>query len=144
MKTLTETKEAYLKKAIFFAPEYEQQNEILENFKSKNSKLNQIQTDELIDILRNSKIWNEKFFVADLLYFYDNLDYHFLEPLIKNAITYNDPSFNRIFLNLALKNFGLETVVKKITEQSITLTESEKENIEKLNYWINIYKSENI
>ena len=106
MKNVTQTKDEYLMQGIYFAPEYEQENLILTNFRKENENLNSEQTSELINILNNSQNWNEKFFVADLLYLYENLSSEFIEPLLKNAIKYEDPSFNRIFLYPAIRNFG--------------------------------------
>lgn len=143
MKTVLELKNEYINQGIYFAPEYEQKNGILENFKFNNQTLNDEQSLQLIEILRISQILNEKFFVADLLYYYENIDEKFFEPLIQNAINYDDPSFNRIFLIPAINNFGLTRVIANLKNKKENCNELQEQNIEKLEYWINIYKQEN-
>lgn len=138
--TIDETKNKYLEQGIFFAPEYEQENIILENFKIKNPKLNTLQTLELIDILINSNEINEKLFVADLLYFYKNIDDKFLLPLVDNAINYEDPSFCRVFLYPAFINFGKEKILKILDDRLKLDNFKIKKNIEKLYYWLNIFE----
>lgn len=138
--TIDETKNKYLEQGIFFAPEYEQENIILENFKIKNPKLNTLQTLELIDILINSNEINEKLFVADLLYFYKNIDDKFLLPLVDNAINYEDPSFCRVFIYPAFINFGKEKILKILDDRLKLDNFKIKKNIEKLYYWLNIFE----
>ena len=90
----------------YFAPDYEQENEVLNDFKKTNSTLSKQQTKQLVEILKNSCDINEKYFVADLLYLYNSFDEELLEPLLLTAIYHKDPSFNRIFLRPCITVFG--------------------------------------
>lgn len=49
----------------YFAPDYEQDNEVLNDFKKNNPNLSRQQTSKLVDILKNSKDITDKYFVAD-------------------------------------------------------------------------------
>lgn len=140
---INEIKNAYLKQKIFFAPEYEQENLVLEDFKNNNQTLSATQSEELIEILFISSEINEKFFVADLLYLYQNIDEKFLLPLVENAINYEDPSFCRIFLYPAFINFGKEKILKILDDRIKTDNTKTKKNIEKLFYWLHEFELPN-
>lgn len=139
--TIIEAKKLYLEQKNYFAPDYEQENIVLENFKEKNPTLNSQLTKELIQILIDSD-WFEKFFVADLLYLYQNIDFSFFEPLLKTVLQYDDPSFNRIFLIPAVRNFGLKNVKNYYELKSENFRENEVINYKKIKYWLNIFSQQ--
>lgn len=95
----------------YFAPDYEQGNEVLNDFKSKNPILLEQQIIQLNNILKKSNEITDKYFVADLLYLYDSFDQELLDPLLQSAINHNDPSFNRIFLRPCITAFGIRKIV---------------------------------
>ncbi|MFN7690821.1 MAG: hypothetical protein ACK5QU_07045, partial [Bacteroidota bacterium] len=92
------TLEKYKELGEYFSPEYDRDNEVLIEFKEGNPILSKLQTIELIELLLNKSENANKYFVADLLYLYDNFDKELLEPLITIAINFKDSSFNRIFI----------------------------------------------
>lgn len=96
----------------FFSPEYGCENEVLNEFKRLNQKLREDQKFQLIEILKTGVDNQEKYFVADLLYLYNDFDIELLEPMIFTAIKHKDPSFNRIFLNPCINRFGIKTVIE--------------------------------
>nr|WP_315026331.1 hypothetical protein [uncultured Chryseobacterium sp.] len=100
----------------YCAPDYERDNEVLTEFKANNQNLSEQQTVELVTLLKDSSEAVEKYFVADLLYLYNNFSKELFEPLIITAIYHKDPSFNRIFLRPCLKIFGTKVVVEKLTD----------------------------
>lgn len=120
----------------YFAPDYEQNNEVLDDFKRKYQDLTAEQTKELVDILINSQDIIDKFFVADLLYLYPRFDQSLLEPMLQTAIEYKDPSFNRIFLRPCLTAFGLETVADLLTDKFYKADIVGRIGISKLIYWM--------
>jgi len=128
--------EEYLKLGDFFNPDYEQDNEVLIKFKEESPELSQSQITELVGILNYENDWNKKFFVADLLYLYNGIDEKLHEPLIKSAIEYQDPSFNRIFLRPCIRNFGVESVAKKLSEKFRNADIKDKASISNLVYWL--------
>lgn len=130
------TLEKYKILGDYFAPDYEQDNEVLSKFKVNNPDLTRQHTVELIDILKNSNEITDKYFVADLLYLYDSFDIEFFEPLIKTAINHKDPSFNRIFLRPCMKMFGVKTVAENFADKFVKVGIEERIGISNLVYWL--------
>jgi hypothetical protein len=126
----------YKESGNYFAPDYERDNEVLSQFKTDSPQLSLSNTEELIAILKNSSNWDDKFFVADLLYLYDLFDIKLLDPLLENAIAFSDPSFNRIFLKPCLRVFGSEMVSNLLAEKFIAAEPIRKVRISSLVYWI--------
>ncbi len=126
----------YKESGNYFAPDYERDNEVLSQFKTDSSQLSLSDTEALIAILKNSGDWDDKFFVADLLYLYDSFDIRLLDPLLENAISFSDPGFNRIFLNPCLSVFGTEMVSNILAEKFIVSEPIRKIRISSLVYWI--------
>lgn len=135
---IIEAKILYLEQKNYFAPDYKRENKVLEDFKQQNPNLDLELTQELIQILINSD-WVEKFFVADLLYLYENMDISFFEPLLQTALQYDDPSFNRIFLTPAVKSFGLKNVQNYYKLRSGSYCKKETLNYKKIQYWLDIF-----
>jgi hypothetical protein len=130
------TLERYRILGHYFDPEYERENEVLNNFKKNNVDLTEQQTSKLLDLLENSSDINEKYFVGDLLYLYDNFNSVLIEPLIITAINHQDPSFNRIFIQPCINNIGITIVADNLIEKFKNGTNSEKEGIKRIFYWI--------
>ena len=128
--------EKYIELGDFFSPDYEQENEVLTEFKKESPELSQLQITELVEILEKGTDWNKKFFVADLLYLYDKIDEKLYDPLIDSAIEYRDPSFNRIFLKPCINTFGVEKIAKTLTEKFKNADIKNKTSISTLVYWL--------
>jgi hypothetical protein len=119
----------------YFFPEYERDNEVLDNFKSDNQSLTMEQVGELKLILEGNDEY-AKFFVADLLYLYNDFDETLLEPMVTTAIRYKDPSFNRIFINPCTTRFGYKKVLGVIKEKYIQGDILDKIGVGRLLYWL--------
>lgn len=130
------TLEKYKALSDYFAPDYERDNEILTEFKKNNPKLSKQQTVELVDLLKNNTEIVDKYFVADLLYLYDNFEKELLEPMLKTAINLKDPSINRIFLRPCLATFGVKTVADNLADKFGKADIIERIGILNLVYWI--------
>jgi hypothetical protein len=135
MKIAAAIKE-YIQSEDFFAPDYEQDAKILYQFKKDSPALSDMETRELIKILKKNNQWPKKFFAADLLYLYDSFDIEILDPLIENAIIYPDVSFNRIFLRPALRVFGTELISEILAQKFVEGDIIRKIRISSLVYWI--------
>src|SRR5438477_8018315 len=133
---LTKAIRNYKEIGDFFAPDYERENEVLTEFKVESPNISVSQTEELINLLENSEEWQDKFFLADLLYLYDSFDVKLLEPLIENAIRYTDPSFSRIFLRPGIRAFGSEIISEILAQKFIAGNVIRKIRISSLVYWI--------
>jgi hypothetical protein len=120
----------------YFAPDYDQENEVLNSFRKENPTLSKQQTTQLIDILNRSNDISDKYFVADLLYLYDEFDQELLEPLLLTAINYKDPSFNRIFLRPCITAFGSKTVADSLADKFRKADILERIGIANLLYWL--------
>lgn len=120
---------------IYFAPDYEWENEVLDKFKTENPTLSSKQVEELKTILLNSTSIQDKYFVADILYLYPSFSKELFDPLIECAIAYEDPSFNRIFLRPCINSFGINTVTDCLKEKG-EKDASKLEGIERLKYWL--------
>ena len=121
----------------YFAPDYEQENEILTKFKSENPILSDKQVSELKAILQSESDIYDKYFVADLLYLYPDFSEELLNPLINCAVAHEDPSFNRIFLRPCILSFGVD-VVEKILNKKVNEDDSLSDGINRLRYWLHI------
>jgi hypothetical protein len=130
------TLEKYKILGEYFAPDYEQDNDVLTEFWESNPNLTRQQTVELVDLLNSSTEIADKYFVADLLYLYDNFDKELLEPLIKTAINHKDPSFNRIFLRPCLTTFGVKAVADNLADKFNNVGIDERIGISNLVYWL--------
>jgi hypothetical protein len=126
----------YKKEGNFFAPDYEQENEILNKFKDDHPTISKFEIETFNKILTTSNDWEEKFFVADLLYLYPTFDIILLDPLIENAISYSDPSFNRIFLRPCITVFGVQLVSDILADKFSSSDIVTKINISSLVYWL--------
>ena len=110
---IKDTLKDYIATGDFFSPDYERDNEILGTFKVNNPTLDESQIIELVMILKDSNDdWRPKYFVADLLYYYDKFGIDLMEPMLNLAIDCKDPSFNRIFLRPCLRSFGDSEVIQ--------------------------------
>jgi hypothetical protein len=129
----------YIQLGHFFYPDYKRDNKVLSKFKNIYPELSSEQCAELIKIL-NSNDWEEKYFVADLLYLYDKADVSLIKPLIDCTIDYGDPSFNRIFLRPSIAIFGIEKVVRLLSQKFVKGNIETRINISNLIYWLRIDK----
>ena len=120
----------------YFAPDYERDNEVLNDFKKSNLYLSRKQTNQLVGILKNSRDVTDKYFVADLLYLYDNFEQELLDPLLQTAINHQNPSFNRIFLRPCITTFGLKKVANTLADKFQNADIEERIGISKLLYWL--------
>ncbi|MFA7379840.1 MAG: hypothetical protein WC150_05225 [Bacteroidia bacterium] len=120
----------------YFAPDYAQENDALNEFKKGNPNLSKDQTIELINLLDNNSDINDKYFVADLLYLYDNFDKELIEPLLNAAINHRDTSFNRVFLNPCLRTFGVGVIANHLADRFNKVDIDERIGILKLVYWL--------
>lgn len=120
----------------YFAPDYERDNDVLNEFKNNNANLGLQQVKYLVDLLENSNDIYDKYFVADLLYLYDNFDIDLFEPLVKISIYHKDPSFNRIFIRPCINTFGYTMVADKLITKYSNGSDSELEGLKRLLYWI--------
>ncbi|HEX8278910.1 MAG TPA: hypothetical protein VF540_09455 [Segetibacter sp.] len=134
--TIQTTVDRYKSLGNYFAPDYKQDNEVLEEFKRNNPLLSKRQVNELVDLLKTSNDITDKYFVADLLYLYDKFDRELLEPLLETAISHKDPSFNRIFLRPCLTAFGIKAVAAALTDKFNQGTIDERIGISNLIYWL--------
>ncbi len=130
------TLDNYKSLGTYFAPEYEQENEILDGFRLDNPILSKQQTTQLVDILTRSNDLCDKYFVADLLYLYNNFDHELLEPLLLAAIRHKDPSFNRIFLRPCITAFGIKTVADSLAAKFNKADVLQRIGICNLVYWL--------
>src|SRR5512145_3189867 len=100
---IAEAKSRYLDAGKCFDPDYERDNEALASFREANPTLSEEQTRYLTEILTApGDDWRPKFFVADLLYYYQSAHESLLAPMLRAAIEFEDPSFNRVFLRPCL------------------------------------------
>ena len=120
---------------IYFAPDYEQENEVLNQFKKINPNLSDEQVMELKAILESTSTIDDKYFVADLLYLYPSFSRELMDPLIECAIAHEDPSFNRIFLRPCINSFGLENVTNLLNQKGNN-DSSKMDGIIRLKYWL--------
>ena len=120
----------------YFDPEYERENEVLNEFKQNNPTLTEEYTNELISLIKNSTDINDKYFVADLLYLYDNLSSELIELLINTAINHEDPSFNRIFIQPCINNIGFTLVAENLIWKYQNGSTLDTEGVKRLMYWI--------
>jgi len=134
--TLEQTIADYNKLGEFFSPDYGRENEVLSAYKSEHGSLSDMQVNTLIDILNSKDDWTEKFFVADLLYLYPDFPVALVDPMLYCAVTYQDPSFDRIFLRPCMNRIGTRTVVDKLISYLETGTMKERMGVTLLSYWI--------
>ena len=127
--------EQYKAEANFFAPDHEQENLTLSNFKKEHPALSETDVRAFKKILKADN-WNEKFFVADLLYLYDEFDVKLLDPMVENAISFRDPSYNRIFLKPCIRVFGTSTVSNLLADKFVDSDAIRKIRISSLIYWL--------
>lgn len=126
----------YLKRAEFFNPDYERENEVLSSFKAAHPSLTESHTTDLLNILSADDERDEKFFVADLLYLYPDFPEALIELMLQNAITYRDPSFNRIFLRPCLSRIGTQAVAKRLAAILEEGSMLERIGVGRLAYWV--------
>lgn len=117
----------------YFEPDYERDNEVLIRFKNANEILSDQQTLELIRILDNAE---DRYFVADLLYLYDNFREDLFASMLQTGIYYKDPSFNRIFLRPCIMAFGVDKVAIYLQEQFNQLDVIGQLGLCNLLYWL--------
>ncbi|MBL0128793.1 MAG: hypothetical protein IPP83_15355 [Flavobacteriales bacterium] len=133
---LEQTKSAYLKSGEFFDPDYGRENELLSAFKAANRSLSESDANALREILNSNANWNEKHFVADILYLYPDFPEALVDPMLHCAVTYQDPSFDRIFLRPCLRRIGVSAVVDKLIDVLVRGSVVERMGITQLAYWI--------
>jgi hypothetical protein len=132
---IRETIKKYKELGEYFDPEYERDNEVLNDFKSNNQTLTKGQVDELKSILDEDDRL-AKIFVADLLYLYSDFDESLLDPMVTTAIRYRDPSFNRIFIHPCIRRFGYQKVLASIKTKFIEGDILDKIGVGRLLYWL--------
>ena len=138
---LAEAKLRYLAAGEFFDPDCCRDNETLSSFHSASSTLSPEQTNELVGILNSTNSdWNPKFFVADLLYYYKEIDRSLMKPMLAAATNLLDPSFNRIFLKPCVQAFGGDDVVGELCEKFHVSNLGERIGISLLVYWLRAYE----
>ena len=120
----------------FFDPDYERDNDLLSSFKAKFPDLSKDQTAELVKILKGNGDMKDKYFVADILYLYDNFSVDLFEPLINTAINFRDPSFNRVFLRPCIRVFGVKAVADLLADKFSKGDIAQKTSISTLLYWL--------
>src|SRR5574343_500093 len=120
----------------FFDPDYERDNDLLSSFKAKFPDLSKDQTAELVKILKGNGDMKDKYFVADILYLYDNFSVDLFEPLINTAINFRDPSFNRVFLRPCIRVFGVKAVADMLADKFSKGDIAQKTSISTLLYWL--------
>ena len=125
----------YKELGSYFAPDYEQENEVLSAFKKENPILSEMQVLEFKDILQSSRPIDDKYFVADVLYLYATFSEDLLYPLVDCAIANEDPSFNRIFIRPCIISFGIDTV-KEVIDKKGKQDNSKLQGIDRLKYWL--------
>ena len=130
------TLEKYKTLGHYFDPEYERENEVLNEFKQNNDTLTDEHNNELISLIRNSSDINDKYFVGDLLYLYDKLSSELIELLITTAINHEDPSFNRIFIQPCINNLGFTSVAENLIWKYKNGSNLDSEGVKRLMYWI--------
>lgn len=133
----------YRNEENYFAPEYEGENDVLNEFYSLHPNLSSEEINYLKDTLQNADDWPDKYFVADLMYLYNPIPNELLQPILCCAILHEDPSFNRIFLKPCIKSFGLKRIKNLLDEKENNGDMSEKEGIARLRYWLRPVESEN-
>jgi hypothetical protein len=101
----------------YFDPDYERDNDLLSSFKREHPDLSKDQVIELVKILNSDRDLQDKYFVADILYLYDNFDAELFEPLINTSINFRDPSFNRVFLKPCMRVFGVKVVADNLADK---------------------------
>ena len=140
---VAEAKSHYLAAGQFFEPEYESDNELLAAFHKENPILTPEQTHDLAAILKvASDDWKPKYFVADLLYYYQSADDSLLPPMLRASIEIGDPSFNRVFLRPCLTIYGNNAVVDYLTETFRTGDVVDRIGVSLLTYWLRIYRAD--
>ena len=132
---IEETIKEYKDLGDYFSPEYERDNEVLDNFKSANRSLTKEHVGKFKLILDGNDQY-AKFFVADLLYLYGDFDEALLEPMVTNAIRYKDPSFNRVFVNPCTARFGHKKVLDVIKDKFVKGDVIDKIGVGRLLYWL--------
>jgi hypothetical protein len=142
--TIEESLIQYKQLADFFSPEYDRENEVLKSFKKNNKHLSHSQTLELQSLLKDSNDWQDKYFVADLLYLYKKFDWILAESLLNCAIEFKDPSFNRIFLIPCLRVFGAKKISLVLRDKFIRGDLVTRIGISSLCYWIRPKKDKDI
>ena len=128
----------YLKSGKFFEPEYGRDHEVLFLFCESNPILSSEHTRELIDILAGGER-QSKYFVADLLYYYQSAPAELLAPVLRAAIELGDPSFNRIFLRVSLVIYGEQAVVNSLVESFKAGGVIDRIGVSLLTYWLQGY-----
>jgi len=140
---LEETKSLYLAVGQFHDLEYGRTNRLLEAFRKRNPLLTPEQTHELVEILNVADgYWQPKFFVADLLYYYQSADDSLLSPMLRASIEFRDPSFNRIFLHPCVTIFGINAVLDYLTEAFRTGDAVVRIGVSQLGYWLRRYRAD--
>lgn len=127
--------EQYKQLGNYFAPDHEQENEVLSMFKKNNPTLSEKYVLEFKNILQSNCSIEDKYFVADILYLYTPFSEDLLDPLTDCAIANEDPSFNRIFIRPCITSFGINTVNDLLTQKG-EQDKSKLEGINRLKYWL--------
>ena len=127
--------EKYKQLGNYFAPDYEQENEVLSMFKKDSPTLSEKQVLEFKKIIQSNRPIQDKYFVADVLYLYTPFCEDLLDPLVDCAIANEDPSFNRIFIRPCIISFGID-IVNNLVNQKGKQDSSKLGGINRLKYWL--------
>lgn len=133
----------YLEFGQYNLPDYERENPILDEFRNHNSELDEQMVKEFTKILGDESKIEEKYFVADLLYLYEDFSEELLLPMLRAGIQFKDPSFNRVFLRPCIRVFGYMKVAEKLRDEFITGDIVAKIGIANLMYWFTRDKKNN-
>ncbi len=126
----------YKAQGIYFAPDYEQDNLILSDFKKTYSTLSEEQVSELIKLLIFANDLEDKYFVADLLYLYNSFSLDLIEAMLDTAILHKDPSINRIFLRPCINVLGTKKVADLLLGKFKSGDILQRIGVSKLVYWL--------
>ena len=120
----------------YFAPDYEQENEVLLKFKKDSPTLSEKQVAEFKNILQsNDRPLEDKYAIADLLYLFTPFSRELMDPMTDCAIDNKDPSFNRIFIRPCIMSFGIDEV-NNLIDQKAKEDSTKLEGINRLRYWL--------
>jgi hypothetical protein len=127
----------YLAEGNYWDPEYERENQLLDNFVTEYPFLNKEQVYFFIEILTDKSYrWEERFFVADILYLYSDFDTALIEPMLNTAIEYTDPSFTRLFLHPCIPVIGYEYIISTLISKFQAGSFTTRVGIANLSYWV--------
>jgi len=131
------TYQQYLDREEYNLLDYERNDEILESFKEKNPKLSDVDDRQLIAYLTDENVdWPTQYFVADLLYLYEEFSPQLMEAMLNTGVYFRDPSFNRIFLRPCMRSSRQSEAMNWLVEKFQGGNMLERIGISNLYYWL--------